>query len=103
MAILVGVILSALAIALFIVATVAYVALLQELLGRLVRIRRAREIAIAAAYLGIVLLIAWLASGTKRPLRELIGHLVKIQWLAWPAALASAAGSRPAWSCDLAS
>lgn len=81
-------------IALFIVATVTYVALLQELLGRLVRIRRAREIAIAAAYLALVLAVAWLASGPKRPIREILAHLGRLQWLAWPAALASAAARR---------
>lgn len=84
----------ALAIGLFIVATVAYVALLQELLGRLVRIRRARELAIAAVYLGVVLLIAWLAGGPKRPIREILAHLTRLQWLAWPAALAAAAARR---------
>jgi ABC-2 type transport system permease protein len=80
-----------LAFALFVAATVAYVALLQELLGRLVRIRRAREAAIALVYLGLVLLIALLASGQRRSHGELLGHLRRIQWIAWPAALAAAA------------
>lgn len=84
----------ALVIGLFIVATVAYVALLQEMLGRLVRIRRARELAIAGAYLAMVLAVAWLASGTKRPMREVLGHLARLQWLAWPAALAASAARR---------
>jgi len=84
----------ALAIAIFIVATVAWVALLQELLGRLVRIRRARELAIALVYLGIVLLIAFLAARTKRPIRELVSGLSWLQWVAWPAALAASAARR---------
>jgi ABC-2 type transport system permease protein len=84
----------ALTIVLFIVATVAYVALIQELLGRLVRIRRARELAIAAAYLAMVVAIAWLAGGPKRPLREVMAHLSRLQWVAWPAALAAGAARR---------
>jgi ABC-2 type transport system permease protein len=84
----------ALTFALFVAATVVYVALLQELLGRLVRIRRAREIAIALVYLGLLLLVAFLASGAKHPYRELIGHLGRFQWIAWPAALGSAAARR---------
>ncbi|MGB8929942.1 MAG: hypothetical protein WCC48_01695 [Anaeromyxobacteraceae bacterium] len=81
----------ALAFALFISATVAYVALLQELLGRLVRIRRAREGAIALVYLGIVLLIAFLASGVAHPTREVLTQLQRLQWIAWPAALGATA------------
>lgn len=84
----------AVTIVLFVVATVAYIALIQELLGRLMRIRRAREVAIAAAYLGMVAVIAWFSTGTKRPLREVLGHLSRLQWLAWPAALAAAASRR---------
>jgi ABC-2 type transport system permease protein len=84
----------AITIVLFVFATVAYVALIQELLGRLVRIRRARELAIAAAYLGMVAILAWLSTGTKRPLREILGHLSRVQWLAWPAALAATASRR---------
>jgi ABC-2 type transport system permease protein len=79
---------------LFIVATVVYVALLQELFGRLVRIRRAREVAIAGAYLLLVLLVAYVSTGGRRPLGELLRTLSRLQWIAWPAALASAAARK---------
>ena len=84
----------ALTFALFIVATVAYVALLQELLGRLVRIRRARELAIAGGYLLMVLLVALLATSKRPHLGELLSTLARIQWIAWPAALAATAARR---------
>jgi ABC-2 type transport system permease protein len=80
-----------LAFGLFIAATVAYVALLQELLGRLVRIRRVRASAIALVYLALVLIVAFLASGQRHSHAELLGHLRRVQWIAWPAALAAAA------------
>jgi ABC-2 type transport system permease protein len=79
---------------LFIVATVVYVALLQELFGRLVRVRRAREMAIAGAYLLLVLLVAWVSTGGRRPVGELIRTLSRIQWIAWPAALAASAARK---------
>jgi ABC-2 type transport system permease protein len=84
----------ALTFLLFIVATVAYVALLQEIFGRLVRIRRARELAIAGGYLLLVLGVAWVSTGGRRPFGELIRTLSRIQWIAWPAALASSASRK---------
>jgi ABC-2 type transport system permease protein len=82
------------ALALFVAATVAYVALLQELLGRLTRIRRAREIAIAVAYMLLVLLVVVVATGGKRPFGEVLRTLARVQWVAWPAALAADAGRK---------
>lgn len=84
----------AITMALFIAATVAWVALLQELLGRLVRIRWARELSIAGGYLAMVAAVAFLATGGQRPLREVLSGLARIQWIGWPAALASAAARR---------
>ncbi len=81
----------ALTFALFVGATVAYVALLQELLGRLVRLRRARALAIAGAYLLMVLLIAVMATGRKHHFGQVLSTLGRVQWVAWPAALAAMA------------
>jgi ABC-2 type transport system permease protein len=77
--------------ALFIVATVTYVALLQELLGRLVRIPRARELAIAGVYVLIVIAVALLATRGHIHFGDVVSSLARIQWIAWPAALAAAA------------
>ncbi len=81
-------------LALFAVATVLLVALLQELLARLLASRRIREIAIGAA----AALALWIAigalDGMRHTGRELLATLGRAQWIAFPAALASAAARR---------
>jgi len=74
----------------FAVATVALVALLQELLARLVRGRRARALGIVAVYLGTGALLAWVAS-SGRSVFEVLRVLRVVRWLAYPAALADQA------------
>jgi ABC-2 type transport system permease protein len=83
----------ALAYALFVVATACYVALLQELLARLLRGRRAREIAIAAVYLGTAFLVAFMSGGPRAALRA-FRFLSWGRWFAFPAALAQRAVGR---------
>ena len=87
-------------LALFAVATVLLVALLQELLARLLASRRIREIAIGAA----AALAFWIATsaidGERHTARELLAALGRAQWVAFPAALASAA-ARPLYTGDL--
>jgi ABC-2 type transport system permease protein len=77
----------ALAYALFAVATAAFVALLQELLARLLRGRRVREVAIAAVYVGTGFLVVFM-SGGPRAMLEALRVLRVVRWLAFPAALA---------------
>ncbi|WP_242360808.1 hypothetical protein [Anaeromyxobacter sp. SG17] len=79
----------AVVLAAFVVATVALVALLQELLARLLRGRRAREILVAAVYVGVGVLLAWTAGHPGALLRMLRGARA-LRWLAYPAALAEA-------------
>ena len=78
---------------LFIVATTAYVALLQELLARLLRGRRARELAIAAVYIGTALLVASMSGGPRAALRA-FRFFAWARWIALPAALAERAVTR---------
>jgi len=79
-------------LALFAAATACYVALLQEVLGRLLRGRRTREVLIAALYVGLAFLAA-AAAGLRRvpDLHRVTDLLSALQWLAWPAALAAGA------------
>lgn len=74
----------------FVAATVALVALLQELLARLVRGRRARALAVIAFYVGTGALVAW-AAGSGRSVFEVLRVLRAVRWLAYPAALADEA------------
>lgn len=83
----------ALAYALFVAATAAYVTLLQELLARLLRGRRVREVAIAAVYVGTALLVVLMSSGPRAALHT-FRVLAWIRWLAFPAALAERAVGR---------
>ena len=89
----------ALAYALFVLATVALVALLQETLARALRGRRARVLAIATVYLGTAGLVAW-AGGRPAALLQALRALRALRWAAFPAAFAHAAvtalyGGRP--------
>jgi ABC-2 type transport system permease protein len=83
-------ILLALAYALFVLATAAYVALLQELLARLLRGRRVREVAIAAVYVGTALLVIFMSGGPRAALQA-FRVLSYARWVAFPAALADRA------------
>jgi ABC-2 type transport system permease protein len=75
----------------FVVATAALVALLQELLARLMRGGRARELAIAAVYVGTAFLVAWGGSGGTRSALAGLHALGAIRWIAFPPALAAEA------------
>lgn len=77
----------ALDMALFAAATAALVALLQELLSRLVRMRLARELGILAGAAGWLVLLA----AAALPLKRAMAILGKVQWVFFPPALASAA------------
>ena len=63
------VLLLALAYALFVVATAGFVALAQELLARMLRGRRVREVAIAAIYVGTAFLLVFMSGGPRATLR----------------------------------
>jgi ABC-2 type transport system permease protein len=84
------VLLLALAYALFVVATAASVALLQELLARLLRGRRVREVAIASVYVGTALLVIFMSGGPRAALQA-FRVLTFVRWIAFPAALAERA------------
>ena len=84
------VLLLALAYALFVVATASFVALLQELLARLLRGRRVRELAIASVYLGTALLVVFMSGGPRAALQA-FRVLAYVRWIAFPAALAERA------------
>jgi ABC-2 type transport system permease protein len=86
------VLLLAAAYLLFVAGTVAFVALLQELLARLLRGRRVREVAIAAVYVGTAFLLVFM-SGGGRPTFQALRALATVRWLAFPPALAERAVS----------
>jgi ABC-2 type transport system permease protein len=75
----------------FAVATAALVALLQELLGRLLRGKRVRELAIAGVYVATAALVAWGAGTSGRNALQTLRTLQAIRWIAYPAALATEA------------
>jgi ABC-2 type transport system permease protein len=75
---------------LFVAGTAALVALLQEILARLLRGRRLREVAIAAVYVGTAFVVFFMASGPRGALRAL-RFLGAVRWLAFPPALAERA------------
>jgi ABC-2 type transport system permease protein len=83
-------VLLALVLVAFVAATVAVVALLQELLARLLRGRRARELLIASVYVSVAVLLAWTA-GHAGALLPLLRGARTLRWLAYPAALAEGA------------
>ncbi len=87
------ILLLALVLAAFAAATVAFVALAQEILGRLARSRRWRELAAVAA------LVAWLlvvfgSSAKGGALRGALPVLRQLRWILYPAALAVEAAQR---------
>ncbi len=90
----------AVAIALFAVATVLLVALLQELLARLLSHRRVRELTIAAAALAIPILLLAAASGPGGA-HDAVRLALRMRWIFFPPALSAAAASH-FYSGDLA-
>jgi ABC-2 type transport system permease protein len=87
----------ALALLLFAVATVLYVALLQEALSVVLATRWAREWATVLSVLlavGVVVAAVGGAPRTWRELGALVPALRAAQWLAWPAAFSAAAARR---------
>lgn len=84
------ILLLALALAAFAAATVALIALVQELLGRLARSRRWRELAAGAAIAGW-LLIVLSSSGSARAVRGALPWLRRLRWILYPAALSAEA------------
>ncbi len=73
----------------FAASTAALAALLQELLARLLRRRRARELGVAAIYIGLVALLAWGRAGGLRSTFHALRALSTVRWIAYPAALAA--------------
>ena len=93
------ILLLALELAVFAAATVAFIALAQETLGRLARSRRWRELAAAAAIAGWLLLV-FSSSAGGGALRHALPVLRQLRWILYPAALAAEAteclyGGRP--------
>lgn len=82
-------VLLALAYALFAVATVTLVTLVQELFARILRRRGARALAIAAVYVGGASLVAW-GAGSRRAF-ELVRGVRALRWVMVPPAFASEA------------
>ncbi|HEX9052003.1 MAG TPA: hypothetical protein VF841_15845, partial [Anaeromyxobacter sp.] len=80
----------ALAYLLFVAGTASLVALVQELLARVLRGRRVRELAIAAVYVGTAFLVFFM-SGGPRPTLTALRVLRTVRWLAFPPALAERA------------
>ncbi|HEX9106449.1 MAG TPA: hypothetical protein VF832_04465, partial [Longimicrobiales bacterium] len=69
----------------------ALVALLQELLARLLRGRLARELGVAAIYIGLFAFLAWGRVGGMRSTFHTLRALSTVRWIAYPAALAAEA------------
>lgn len=76
---------------LFVAATAAGVALVQELLGRLQRIRRARVVAVAAIYVGLAAAAAWGSTQGARGALAAARAIKDLRWVLAPAALAAEA------------
>jgi len=79
---------------LFVAATTAMVALLQELLARALRGRRTRELGLAVIYIGLIALLVWGGGGGARAVVHGLRALVAVRWIAYPAALAAEAAVR---------
>jgi ABC-2 type transport system permease protein len=81
-------------LAAFAVATIIFVALLQELLSAVLSTRRIREWAMlgsVGASVGILALLLWSADRPFRAAVDFLPTLRIVQWLAWPAAFPAAA------------
>lgn len=78
----------------FAVATVLFVALVQEVLSAVLSTRRIREWAMlgsVGASVGLLGVLAWSAERPFRALGDLLPTLRVVQWMAWPAAFPAAA------------
>ena len=75
----------------FVAATATLVALLQELLGRLLRGKRVREVAIATLYVATAALLAWGSTAGRQGALRSLRVARALRWLAYPAALAGEA------------
>ncbi len=78
----------------FAVATVIFVALVQEILSAVLSTRRIREWAMlgsVGASVGILGVLAWSADRPFHALGDLLPTLRIVQWMAWPAAFPAAA------------
>ncbi len=82
------VVLLALVHLLFAAGTVCLVALLQELLARAVSRKRVRELGVAAVYIAVIVLVAYVAAGGGRTVWVGLRELTALRWLAAPAAFA---------------
>ncbi len=83
-----------LVLAAFAVATVVFVALVQELLSAVLSTRRLREWAMlgsVGASVGILVVLLWSADRPFRAAVDVLPTLQVLQWLAWPAAFPAAA------------
>ena len=78
----------------FAMATVSLVALIQELLGRLLRRKRSRDLAIAAVYVGMALGLALLSGVGRTGAFEVLRAVGRLRWIAFPAALATEAAKQ---------
>lgn len=85
------VLLLALVMLLFVAGTICMITLLQELLARALRIRRVREVGVAAIYIGFLLLLIRVGSGGWGGLGRVIRSLYGLRWLPYPATLAAEA------------
>jgi ABC-2 type transport system permease protein len=84
----------ALTLACFALATVLFVALVQEVLTLVLSTRRLREWATVLSVAASVAIMAWLLRSVEQPFRaagDLLPSLRVLQWLAWPAAFPAAA------------
>lgn len=79
---------------LFAFGTVCMVSLLQELLARALRMRRVRELGVAAIYIGCLLVAVHVSTGGARGVWQVMLTLTELRWAAYPAALASEAALR---------
>jgi ABC-2 type transport system permease protein len=87
-------VLLAVVLAAFAVATVVFVALAQEVLSLVLSTRRVREWAMVGSVAISVGILAFLLHTSERPVRmlgDLMPTLRVVQWLAWPAAFPAAA------------
>lgn len=75
----------------FVVASAALVALLQELLARLLRARGGRALSVAAVYVGVAVVATWSAAGGMRRALEVMRVVRAVRWVFYPPALASEA------------
>ena len=81
-------------LAAFAVATIIFVALVQELLSALLSTRRIREWAMLGSVgvsVGILAVLLWSADRPFRAVGDVLPTLQVLQWLAWPAAFPAAA------------